>query len=113
MSNAGGNHGVYDGLEGLDAGLGRDTVAEVEDMAGIAGVIGEDGLGRGGRGGGLSGHELGVEIALQAYRASGEFAHLRKGHGPVDAEARHAGLGERGGLRGLALGVTDDRCAGG
>ena len=100
-------------MEGLDAGLGRDAVAEIEDVAGVAGVVGQDGLGRGGRGGGLAGHELGVEIALEADRTASELADLRERHGPVDAETRHAGLGERGGLRGLALGVKDDGRAGG
>jgi hypothetical protein len=73
-------------------------VAEVEDVSGIAGIVREHGLGRGGRGGGLSGHELGVEITLQADRPAGQLAHLRERHGPVDAEARDTGLGERGGL---------------
>ena len=52
MSNGGDNR-VQDRLKGLNPGLGRDAVAEVEDMAGVAGVVGEDGLGRGGRRGGL------------------------------------------------------------
>ena len=52
MSNARGNHGVDHGLEGLNPGLRRDTVPEVEDMTKVAGVIGQDGLSRGSRGGG-------------------------------------------------------------
>jgi hypothetical protein len=54
MSNAGGDHRVQDRLEGLDPGLGRDAVAEVEDMTGIPGVVRQD-LPRGGvRRGGLA-----------------------------------------------------------
>ena len=85
-------NGLGNGLDGFEAGIGRDAVAEVEDKSIAPAHLFEDAGGFGCGGFGAGQQQGGVEVALHGDGGRNLFADIGQTDAPVDTEDAGTGL---------------------